>query len=121
MYPYKRAFVSIKRNKIKSILLLLLVAGLGTIMSSAIVLSQSVNHVRDNLWRQLPPAVVIDRDTEAIIKSLEAGTFDWDEDVSLTKEVLDPITSLSYVRYFEVFNDATAYSRDRTCVVRISH
>ena len=112
MYPVKRAFVSIKRNKIKSILLLLLVAGLGTLMSGAIVLSQSVNQVRDNLWRQLPPAVVIDRDTEAVINSIEAGTFDWEADVHLTKEVLEPITNLSYVSAFEIFNGATVYSRE---------
>ena len=112
MYPYKRAIVSIKRNKIKSILLLLLVAGLGTLMSGAIVLSQSVNQARDNLWRQLPPVVVIDRDSEELIESMEAGTFDWEADVILTKEVLEPITSLSYVRAFDIFHGTTIYSRE---------
>ena len=112
MYSFRRVFISVKRNSGKSILLLLIVAGLGTLMSGAIVLSQSINQTRDNLWRQLPPAVVIDRDRDAVIESMEAGIFDWEADVSLTKDVLDSIISLSYVRTFDIFNGTTIYSRE---------
>ena len=112
MQPFKRAFVSVKRNKGKSVLLLLLVAGFGTLMSGAIVLNQSINQARDNLWRQLPPVVVIDRDRETVIESMESGTFDWEADESLTRNVLDHITSLPYVLMYDIFNGTTIYSRE---------
>ena len=112
MRPFKRAFVSVKRNRGKSILLLLLVAGFGILMSSAIIINQSVNQSRDNLWRQLPPLVVIDRDQEAAIESITSGIFDWESDISLTSNILDPITSLPYVLMYDIFNGTTIYSRE---------
>lgn len=112
MHPLKRAFVSVKRNKAKSILLLLLTAGFGTLMSGAIVLNQSINQVRDNLWRQLPPVVIIDRDQEVVAESVEAGTFDWEANENLTRNRLESIMSLSYVRSFDIFNDVIIYSRE---------
>jgi len=121
MRPFKRAFVSVKRNRGKSILLLLLVAGFGILMSSAIIINQSVNQSRDNLWRQLPPLVVIDRDQEAAIESITSGIFDWESDISLTSNILDPITSLPYVLMYDIFNGTTIYSRELASIVGISH
>ena len=107
MNLFERSFNSITRNKGKNMLLLLLVAGLGTIMSGAIVLNQSINHARNSLWRQLPPVVVIDKDIEAISES--ENSF---ERILLTEEILEPIVNLPYVQSFDFFDGLSVFSRE---------
>lgn len=112
MNLFKRAFVSVTRNKGKNILLFLLTAGLGTIIFTAIVLNQSTYQIRDNLWRGLPPAIVIDTDYEALNEAREDGTLVWGEIPFLTANLIEPIAELPYVRTFDVFNGTTIYSRE---------
>jgi len=112
----KRSLVSVTRNKGKNLLLMLLIAGFGTLMSGTIILSQSINQNRDNLWRQLPPAVVIDVDHDIINEIMSELSRDermeWDGLQLLTPQILQPILDLSYVRTFDIFNGTTIFTRD---------
>jgi len=112
MCPIKRAFLSIKRYIGKSILLFLLVIGLGVLMSSAIVFNRSIDQARDNLWRGLPPIVVIDIDFQALNEAVEAGDLLGHERFFLTADIIESIGNLPYVRSFDIFEGTTIYSRE---------
>ena len=115
---FQRAFASLTRNKGKHILLFLLVAGFGTLMTGAIVLNQSISQTRDNMWRQLPPAVVIDIDHTALNEAIEAEDFSsWEPPPALTIDMIEPIVNLPYVESFDVFADISLYSRELDLVL----
>jgi len=103
MNEFKRAIVSVLRNKVKNILFFLLIVGLGTLMASMLVLNQSINQMSDNLWRQFPPIVVVDFNIE--------GDFRGEREL-LTADFLAPVVNLPYVSNFDIFNGTPIYSRE---------
>lgn len=108
----KRAFLSITRNISKSILIFCITTGLGTLVASTLVLDLSVNQTRNSLWRQLPPAVMVDRDWELVRQTLQENSDASLEEYIVSKEMLELIFELPYVKTFELFDSMLLYSRE---------
>jgi len=96
----KRIFLSVGRNKGKSILLLIIVGALGTMMSGAIAINQSITQTRNNLWRGLPPVAMIERDHEEINRRGNLRQVE-----HLEFETLSRVSNLPYVRSYDIFQE----------------
>lgn len=96
-----RAFLYIRRQKRKALILSVLIFILGTAMSGAIVVKSAIHQTEHNLWVQMPPVATISLDFVAgQIYSDETGNEpEWER--SLTPEEIRQIGELPYVTSFE--------------------
>lgn len=101
-----RGIKSIVGHKIKTVILLLLIIILGSVVASAIVMTNGIHNTTTHLRRSIPAIVMSDRDVEAL---MEAG-YTLDEinrgDTAshfrtLTREMIYEIANLPYVRTFD--------------------
>ena len=96
MGVFERVKISLLRNLGKSMILFLLVLIIGTVMTGAIVVNQTVNDTEDLLFARIPPIAT----TEFLWR--EAGMGEWDV---TTRQMIVEIGNLPYVRSFSYRSD----------------
>jgi len=106
-----RAFTSMTRNPLKTLLLLLITFVLGIVISIAISVQQAVHNTDTNLRRRLPPVVSINYDHDGAEEYM-ALTGSWPEYVSLPLESLLEIAKLPQVRNYDILSFMGLASND---------
>ncbi|MCL1948295.1 MAG: FtsX-like permease family protein [Turicibacter sp.] len=108
MNHYKRALISILRNKGKYTLLF----GLLLIISSGIMLSfsirQAVTNMENQIWAQFPPLATPEHDSDLFMEAREQG-FQGNQEF-ITYEVISKISDLPYVSATYLTMDVYIYS-----------
>ena len=94
----KLAFVSIKRQPIKSSILFFLILILGTLMIASISIRNAVHTTELNLRRNMLPVVLIEEQIDA---SISPNDERWLQRGDLTPEILYDFAQLPYVSYFD--------------------
>ena len=115
----KRAKISILRQPVKSLILLLLTFILGTIVSGAISVTAAIRNTDENLRRNLPPIVSFVHDWEErmsynVYETMDIGQVlvDWAEFEPITTDILHQIADLSYVNRYYQWTVQRLYSSD---------
>ena len=116
MSPYKRAFTSIMRNKLKTIILFFLTFVLGALMAIMLLTNHASMQAQQNVINNMHPQAIIGRDWAAITKI----TLRNPDDESfiphrpivppLTHELINEIASLPYVDSYEYFLEREMFS-----------
>jgi len=106
-----RAFTSMTRNPLKTLLLLLIAFVLGIVISGAISVQQAIQNTDTILRQKLPLVASIEIDYEAWDKYYKL-TGEWDTIGFLPLETLSEIGNLPYVRNYNLSAGALLSSRE---------
>ena len=109
----KRAWLSILRQRGKSLILFAVLILLGSFTVGAISVSQAIQITEQNLRRQIPPIATIIQDNDSLLDYVDA-TGEWPVwDFSLTAVIIETIGHLPYVRTFDyAFVSTGFFSRE---------
>lgn len=110
MISFKRAWISLKRLAVKSVILFLLIFLMGALLSGALLARNAINEIEDNLMKRLP----------SIVEPLPriAGASDlWVEQIilmdnQLTAEIVQELGSWPEVRTYDFTLTTTVWSLD---------
>ena len=106
-----RAFTSMTRNPLKTLLLLLITFVLGIVISGAISVQQAIQNTDTILRQKLPLVASIEMDYDALDRHHELTGVR--EEISfLPLETLSEIGTLPYVRNYNLFTGALLLSRE---------
>jgi len=94
--PIGRAFISLKKNVKKYLLLLSLIFILGTLVSGAYSASQAIQRTESSLRRSLPPFATIDFDWQSYMESAEENEMEF-----VYLDQIRYLGSLDYVSDFD--------------------
>src|SRR5262245_11338042 len=116
MNPFKRALTSIKRQPVKSGILLLLTLILGTLAAGAISVRQAINSTEESVMMRTPAVASLSLDAEAAaadagISVMELSHDFWRADRP-TREDLSAVGQLPYVRAYDSVMMPRIMSRD---------
>lgn len=100
MKQFKRARVSIIRQPSKSLILFAIIVILGIFSSGAITISQAIQNTENNLLRRIPPLATVTVDVDANVEHMNLHG-EWPQLQAVTREILEAIGDLSYVREFD--------------------
>ena len=100
MKQFKRARISIVRQPSKSLILFAIILILGIFSASAISIAQAIQNTEINLLRRIPPVATVAVDMDAI-NEYEGLHGEWVQLEAVTRDILEAIGSLSYVRAFD--------------------
>lgn len=96
----KRAYLSLKRQPVKTITLFLIFFLLGTLTSGALVVREAIEVTEVNLYRQIPPVATILPDQEFITEYRNTNGEEPSMEV-LSPSILEEIGSLPYVSMYD--------------------
>ena len=125
MKCFKRAIVNIVRQPSKSLILFLTILILGIFASSAISIVQAIRVTEANLLRRIPPIASVDSDLYAMREYAELHGYWPSAEEAVTRELLETIGNLPYVRVFDFtvydwfFSQELVYSDDVTPYLEI--
>ena len=108
MNYFKRARISNRRNLGKTILFFLLIVLLCSVIGASIFVNQAVINTEQNLLNKLPPVATIRAGQEEVSEIWEQ-TGEWPA-MSLTREQIQRVAALPYVRSYDFFSTANLYS-----------
>ncbi|MGT2829973.1 ABC transporter permease [Streptococcus hillyeri] len=91
----KRAWLSVTRRKVKSLLLFVIIFILGNVIAGAVSIQQATQNVERNIKSQMGATATIQTDYENMKDS------DWEKVEPLTKDVVTKVSELPYVKYFD--------------------
>ena len=108
MNSVKRAFLSMKRRRLKVLILAGLVFSLSSLFSGAISIQQAIRQTEYNLWSSLPAVASIGDDFEAVMAHQEI--YNEQPMMRLDGETVRTIAELPYVRSFDFSMDFTFFN-----------
>jgi len=116
MNPFKRAMTNIRRQPVKSGILLVLMVVLGALASGAISVRMAMNNTEESVLMQTPVVAGVTLDAEAAaeaagISVMELSPEFWRVD-NPTREDLSAVGSLPYVRAYDSVMMPSVFSRD---------
>lgn len=91
----KRAWLSVTRRKVKSLLLFIIIFILGNVIAGAVSIQQATQNVERNIKSQMGATATIQTDYENMKDS------DWEKVKPLTKDIVTKVSELPYVKYFD--------------------
>jgi len=112
MSLFKRAYISIRRNVIKTLILFLIIFLLSVLTSVAISGSSAITNTDITLRQRLPAIATIRTDQENLESFIDEENVDEIERDGLTSELLRGIGELPYVRLFDYVTIADFFSEE---------
>ena len=109
MCVFRRSYISIKRNYVKTLILFIIIFLLSILMSVAISMSHAITNTENALKRQLPAIATIRIDHEAFL--LKESTEEIERD-RVTPTLLREIGQLPYVRMFDYVLSRNLFSEE---------
>lgn len=97
---FRRAWINLKRQPLKTGILLVSLLLLNSVMAGVLLVNQAIDIAEVNLRRQIPALAMIQSDGRGILEYIEL-TGDWPFLERLTPEVIETIGSLPYVQEFD--------------------
>jgi len=114
MNAFKRATTNIKRQPVKSGLLLVLIFILGTVISAAIATRTAIVVTEENMMMKLPAVATLEVDHLTAITELELGP--WDQSVWSTNRPtemdISAVGNLPYIRAFDFYSRPSFFSTE---------
>ena len=108
----KRAFITVKRTPIKTLILLILIFLLGTLLSGAISIRQGIYKTEANIRTQIPPIttlfwdVLAAQESDGVIRDFVSN---WE---TPTREMIMEIGSLPYVLDYDFTTSSSLFSQE---------
>lgn len=96
----KRAYLSLKQQPMKTIILFLIFLSLSALTAGVLVIREAIQVTEVNLHRQIPPVATILTDVDLITDYWELNG-EWPQMDSLSSEILNTIGEIPYVHTFD--------------------